>query len=663
MLKFPEGDTLVYASPIAKPNSNSLLGEVPLSSGLNRARAGSSELIRRMAAPGRTGAGREAGGLTGNSREVRPEASTIPLGERHSAALFPESMRTVSSFSAAGNGVRVQAKLEVGSVNDPLEREADTVADRVMRTSESRVRTEGELSQNAQKGVLRRCAACEKEKEDDEKKVARKAISGAGPRSGMEAPASVHEVLRSPGESLDGSLRSFFEPRFGYDFARVRVHTDEKAAASARSVGALAYTVGPHIVFGGNQFRAGTRAGRQLLAHELAHTVQQGGGRSTAGGGTSAEGMLQRQEDPGADSSSSAAGPPSVPYEKWSPDVEKMYRRNGLVQAANAVRRCREDGACAKVLTSDEAYEAYRAGRVKAGLGTDGAEADKAESAPSKKPPPVALGYVGPMGGAAAANKIVQDAMAKAGARAAAGAAPEAGGAAGVSAGAVAVPVALGVYLVLAIVDLVGYSKFQTALETHGYVILPHPLQVCISGCHQPAVPGMDEGPGKFKSFPRFPDMDDDLIRKWMQPDSPAPTQGTPMTPVPMAPEARRPKPGKTPAPTPTPTPPTPAGPPKPKPKSSKCTPEEQKAGHDKVEKDCKPKGGIRCKQGDTHAEILRKIAQFYRCIESRESFQRKCWVKGDPDWDGHMKQISDAYRGLQNCEAMERAMRGQGAP
>jgi hypothetical protein len=66
------------------------------------------------------------------------------------------------------------------------------------------------------------------------------------------------------------------EPRFGHDFSQVRVHDDERASESASDVHALAYTVGPHIVFGRQQYAPETAAGRRLLAHELAHTVQQG---------------------------------------------------------------------------------------------------------------------------------------------------------------------------------------------------------------------------------------------------------------------------------------------------------------------------------------------------------------------------------------------------
>jgi hypothetical protein len=85
----------------------------------------------------------------------------------------------------------------------------------------------------------------------------------------------VREVLDSPGERLDTASRDFFEPRFGHDFSRIRVHTDAQAAASARAVNALAYTVGQDVVFGEGQFAPKSATGQRLLAHELAHTVQQ----------------------------------------------------------------------------------------------------------------------------------------------------------------------------------------------------------------------------------------------------------------------------------------------------------------------------------------------------------------------------------------------------
>jgi uncharacterized protein DUF4157 len=88
-------------------------------------------------------------------------------------------------------------------------------------------------------------------------------------------PESVHEVLRSPGQPLDRDARAFFEPRFGRDFSSVRVHTDAKAAESARAVNALAYTVGENVVFASGRYSKSTTAGQRLIAHELAHVLQQ----------------------------------------------------------------------------------------------------------------------------------------------------------------------------------------------------------------------------------------------------------------------------------------------------------------------------------------------------------------------------------------------------
>jgi len=90
-------------------------------------------------------------------------------------------------------------------------------------------------------------------------------------------PAIVDEILRSPGHPLDLATRNFMEPRFGHDFSRVRVHSDARAAQSARALGALAFTIGQHIVFDAKRYSPGNEVGRFLLAHELAHVVQQGG--------------------------------------------------------------------------------------------------------------------------------------------------------------------------------------------------------------------------------------------------------------------------------------------------------------------------------------------------------------------------------------------------
>ena len=111
------------------------------------------------------------------------------------------------------------------------------------------------------------------------------AVSGLTPRiersAGQSAgdvdpaPASVHQVLRSPGTPLEPTLRHEMDCRFGHDFSRVRVHSGATAAQSARHVSASAYTVGHDIVFGANRFAPATHDGRRLLAHELTHVIQQ----------------------------------------------------------------------------------------------------------------------------------------------------------------------------------------------------------------------------------------------------------------------------------------------------------------------------------------------------------------------------------------------------
>ncbi|HTX75605.1 MAG TPA: DUF4157 domain-containing protein, partial [Terracidiphilus sp.] len=107
-------------------------------------------------------------------------------------------------------------------------------------------------------------------------------LSGAAPfrlaseLSPIAAPPIVHEALRSPGQPLDAGIRAFMEPRFGYDLSGVRVHSGTAAERSARDINANAYTVGQNIVFGAGQYAPHQAHGRKLLAHELAHVIQQG---------------------------------------------------------------------------------------------------------------------------------------------------------------------------------------------------------------------------------------------------------------------------------------------------------------------------------------------------------------------------------------------------
>jgi hypothetical protein len=163
-------------------------------------------------------------------------------------------------------GAQVQAKLRIGAVNDPAEREADRVADQVMRMPDAALVTKSSVAQGT---VQRLCAECEDE-------LQRKAASGSGSARGLVAPAA-NAAIRSlgGGTPLPASERAFFEPRFGLSFDDVRVHTDAKAAEAAQAVDALAYTVGRDVVFAADQYTPRTSSGRRLLAHELTHAVQQ----------------------------------------------------------------------------------------------------------------------------------------------------------------------------------------------------------------------------------------------------------------------------------------------------------------------------------------------------------------------------------------------------
>jgi hypothetical protein len=119
-------------------------------------------------------------------------------------------------------------------------------------------------------GPTGECEACRRKREAG---MLQRSASHAGVTN--TAPPIVHEVLRSPGRSLDAATRAFMEPRLGHDFSHVRVHHDGQADQSARAVQASAYTVGYNVVFANGQYRPETSEGRTLMAHELAHVVQQ----------------------------------------------------------------------------------------------------------------------------------------------------------------------------------------------------------------------------------------------------------------------------------------------------------------------------------------------------------------------------------------------------
>jgi|GEM_PF-1235874 len=162
----------------------------------------------------------------------------------------------------------------IASTRSPRSLEGDSVP----------TRSAGRPSPLAGASVLQRKCACGQHAAEGECEACRSKkrqlqLSRRGVAEPQGVPPIVHEVLRSPGEPLDPGTQGFMEPRFGQDFSRVRVHTDARAGESARAVNALAYTVGRHLVFGSGQYAPGTQGGRQLVAHELAHVVQQRAGR------------------------------------------------------------------------------------------------------------------------------------------------------------------------------------------------------------------------------------------------------------------------------------------------------------------------------------------------------------------------------------------------
>ncbi len=163
----------------------------------------------------------------------------------------------------------IQSKLEIGAANDPLEHEADAIADRVMRMPMSGAAFAG-VSAQRNMGIQRKCASCEEEK------IHRKPQTQGSEAVATPQLSSQIQATRGGGQSLDGQTRSFMESGLGTHLGNVRVHTGADAAQMNHSLGAKAFTVGNDIYFNQGQYQPHSQQGRHLLAHELAHTVQQG---------------------------------------------------------------------------------------------------------------------------------------------------------------------------------------------------------------------------------------------------------------------------------------------------------------------------------------------------------------------------------------------------
>lgn len=146
---------------------------------------------------------------------------------------------------------KVQRKLSIGASNDPLEQEADYVAEQVLG--------------NNFPGVFARPLPI----------IQRHAEQATGASDAV--PHSVERAVSGTGRSLPPLVQKDMETRFGHDFSQVRIHTSEAAAHSARDIQASAYTLGNHIVFNSGKFTPSNTEGKRLLAHELTHVIQQSG--------------------------------------------------------------------------------------------------------------------------------------------------------------------------------------------------------------------------------------------------------------------------------------------------------------------------------------------------------------------------------------------------
>src|SRR2546421_4898428 len=170
-------------------------------------------------------------------------------------------MQTFAPKQAQRQGVMLQPRLAVNAPGDTYEQEAERVAQRVMGIPGP------QLPYTCNAGC-----ECTKHRADQPSlELERLHSPGDVPSAFGQsvAPPIVHDILRSPGQPLDSPTRDFMESRFGHDFSRVRVHSDQQAARSAEAVAAQAYTVGHNVVFGAGRSAPEGPNRQKLLAHEL----------------------------------------------------------------------------------------------------------------------------------------------------------------------------------------------------------------------------------------------------------------------------------------------------------------------------------------------------------------------------------------------------------
>ncbi|MEX2592046.1 MAG: DUF4157 domain-containing protein [Anditalea sp.] len=190
-------------------------------------------------------------------------------------------------------GLIIQPKLTVDVPDDPYEKEADAVADKVMRMPEESFvqrKTEEEeepiqLKRNEMDSFIqKKCAECEQEDEEIHRKPLNETVTpflqtkSEGNTTVSEGITNSIHSSKGSGATLDDQTHSFMSDRFGSDFSSVKIHTDSESVQLNRNLNAKAFTVGNDVYFNEGQYQPGSSEGKQLLAHELTHVVQQGGG-------------------------------------------------------------------------------------------------------------------------------------------------------------------------------------------------------------------------------------------------------------------------------------------------------------------------------------------------------------------------------------------------
>ena len=222
------------------------------------------------------------------------------------------------------------------------------------------------------------CSGCAKKEQD---KLQRRA---AGIETMTEIPPIVNDVLNSPGQPLDTATRAFMEPRFQHDFSQVRVHADVTAAESARAVNAHAFTVGSHIVFDASKYAPSTTTGKNLLAHELTHVLQQSHGltRSATFGIGPANDEHEQQADAVANAIVSTPGKPVVNNTRpLIPGTQQTVARNDAPPPPPRTRLQRRSA-------EDELFDPFTGGESQAADGggtTTAPEKPQCPKVPTKK--------------------------------------------------------------------------------------------------------------------------------------------------------------------------------------------------------------------------------------------------------------------------------------